>query len=288
MIPLLLTPPPAQDPPVFLKWCGSKQALAPHLLSYLLPALAQGGRYFEPFLGSAALFFWLRASGWRGEALLSDLLGQMIICYEQVWLFTDDLSRLLIEIEEGYERSQDKRTYYYYARSRFNSDWPRTRYHAALFLWLNHRGFNGLYRTNKRGEMTTPWGGERSFLPSLRCLEAASLALQGAQLSCEDFANAIACAVEDDVIYADPPYAVGFNGYAGGFTKDDQARLARCLRAAHSRGSTIVASNSDTPEIRELYSWCQIVPVSLSYSVGGGTKEKEGREVILVAKGGKP
>jgi site-specific DNA-adenine methylase len=60
-------------------------------------------------------------------------------------------------------------------------------------------------------------------------------------------------------IYADPPYVPaakaggGFTSYAGTFAWDDQVRLATALGRAAQRGSRVVASNHDTPEIRALY-----------------------------------
>lgn len=57
------------------------------------------------------------------------------------------------------------------------------------------------------------------------------------------------------------------------------------LKAAWERGAFVVASNSDTPEIRALYAWAEIRPVSLKYLVGGKS-QKQGKEVIIV--GGHP
>ena len=54
-----------------------------------------------------------------------------------------------------------------------------------------------------------------------------------------------------DFIYADPPYDVEFTAYsAGGFTWDDQKRLAQWL--AQHRGP-VVASNQATSRVLRLY-----------------------------------
>lgn len=281
---LVLTPPPAQNPPVPLKWCGSKGTLASTLSSLLLPMLAQGGRYIEPFLGSAAVFFALRARGWKGEAILSDLLEPLVNFYSEISPFPEIVYRVTLDIEAGYRASNDKRAYYKHQRQNFNEGLGGPCYRAGLFLWLNHRCFNGLWRTNKEGKFTTDWGGPRSYLPSLARLQEASRHLENAWPYCTDFEWTIAQTQPGDVVYADPPYAVGYRYYAGSFNEQHQARLASCLKAAWERGVTVIASNSDTPEIRVLYSWAEITPVSLRYRVSRENWTK-GQEVILVARG---
>ena len=66
----------------FLKWPGGKRWLATDALR-LSPG--QFNRYYEPFLGSAAMFFGLRPR----EAILSDTNDELINCYRQIkadWL----------------------------------------------------------------------------------------------------------------------------------------------------------------------------------------------------------
>ena len=61
----------------FLKWPGGKRAIAPKVAAFFgsFP-----GRYFEPFVGGAAIFFYLRPA----SAVLADVNPELINCYEQV------------------------------------------------------------------------------------------------------------------------------------------------------------------------------------------------------------
>jgi len=276
-----LLPCRSQDAPVVLKWVGSKGPLAPHLCSLLLPSLQKGGRFFEPFAGSLATFFHLRCYGWRGAALLSDVLDRLINFYQTLYVFPEEIFIICSKIEAAYNNSQAKKDYYKQKRSLMNEGSGGPTYQAGLFWWINHRAYNGLWRTNAKKEMNTDWGGERTYLPSLSRLTAASKLLDNTEIHCQDFGASISLAGAGDVVYADPPYAVGYRYYAGSFNAKHQERLAGCLHEAFQRGALIVSSNADTPEIRALYSWAEIKPIKLQYTIGGAT-HKTGNEVLIV------
>jgi DNA adenine methylase len=108
--------------------------------------------------------------------------------------------------------------------------------------------------------------------------------LQNVELRCCDFSGPISEAKEGDVIYADPPYEGTYQNYAGCFTASDQARLRNSLRKAYERGATIIASNSDTANIRTLYQGFQLESIATQYRVGGiQEKRKEVRELLIGA-----
>jgi DNA adenine methylase len=105
-------------------------------------------------------------------------------------------------------------------------------------------------------------------------------ALADYTLTCSDF-EAIALD-DDDFIYADPPYDVEFTSYfAGGFSWDDQKRLAQWL--AQHRGP-VVASNQATPRILKLYRSLgfktQVVPAPRRISCDGN--RDDAKEMIAV------
>src|SRR4051794_9664263 len=81
--------PPAPRARPFLKWAGGKGQLLEQLRPLLPGALpggggtgggvgSSGGRYFEPFVGGAALFFALAP----GRAVLTDVNAELIDCYK--------------------------------------------------------------------------------------------------------------------------------------------------------------------------------------------------------------
>jgi DNA adenine methylase len=159
---------------------------------------------------------------------------------------------------------------------------------AASFLYLNRRGFNGLWRTNLLGRMNVPWGGERTTpLPSLGQLAAFSGALKGATLRCCDFEAVLAEVRFGDVVYADPPYAGAFTGYAGRFDTGDQRRLRDALRAAWERGATIFTTNADHPLVRELYDGHPFrrEPLGAHYAIGGRRERRASARELLITAG---
>jgi DNA adenine methylase len=119
---------------------------------------------------------------------------------------------------------------------------------AALFYYLNRTGFNGLCRFNSSGFFNVPFGRYKTIPYRLDFLEYCKV-LRGYVLRAGDFETLRIRA--KDFVYADPPYDVEFTSYsAGGFSWDDQVRLARWL-AKH--GGPVVASNQATTRILRLY-----------------------------------
>ena len=120
---------------------------------------------------------------------------------------------------------------------------------AAGLFYLNRTGFNGLCRFNAAGLFNVPFG---RYAPSLSYrydFREFAAALAPYEFTCGDFETL--AVDQDDFIYADPPYDVVFTTYAsGGFSWDDQLRLARWLAG---RSGPVVVSNQATPRVLELY-----------------------------------
>jgi DNA adenine methylase len=134
---------------------------------------------------------------------------------------------------------------------------------AAMLIYLNRTGFNGLFRLNKAGEFNVPAG--RYTNPRIVDEEhlrqvAAALRSRGVALINGSFDEALADTGQGDFIYCDPPYApvsrtACFANYtARGFTLGDQERLQQALIEAANRGALVVLSNSSAPDIERLYS----------------------------------
>jgi len=244
----VLSPPEARPRP-FVKWAGGKGQLLPHLQPWLQ---ARCSRYVEPFLGGGAVFFHLRP----GRALLGDSNARLVETYEMVRDRPSDLMALL----DQHQAHASNADYYYEVRSQQTEELSPTE-RAARFIFLNKTCYNGLYRVNRRGQFNVPFGRYRTppQLYDQDVLTAASLALQGAVLACQDFAATLAQVAESDLVYLDPPYdplspTANFTGYtARAFGRSEQQRLAEAFAAADGRGARLVLNNSDTPFIRDLY-----------------------------------
>lgn len=234
-----------------LKWPGGKR----RLLRFILPLIPLDfNRYYEPCLGSAALFFALQPA----RALLSDKNADLILTYRQVRDYPDRV------IEELKQLKNTKKDYYTIRSAAPKSNAQK----AARLIYLSTLSFNGIHRVNVRGIFNVPYGLKTHITP---CdpdkIHAASSALKNAELECLDFQTAVASAKEGDVVYLDPPYTTahannGFVKYnAKIFTWSDQERLARLAHSLVSRGCTVIVSNAEHASIRRLYRNFKVIKV---------------------------
>ncbi|MGZ6142915.1 MAG: DNA adenine methylase [Myxococcales bacterium] len=230
----------------FLKWVGGKTALLPELLKHV-PARLR--RYHEPFVGGGALFFAVRPR----RALLSDSNAELVHTYRQV---RDDVYGVL----DALARHVYERAHFEAVRALEPARLgPAER--AARFIFLNKTCFNGLWRVNRAGRFNVPFGrykNPRFADPS--SLITASHALTGVEIEHAPFEEALAKAAPGDFVYLDPPYdpvspTASFASYtAGGFSWEDQRRLAHACVVLNRRGVRFLLSNSATERVRALYS----------------------------------
>jgi DNA adenine methylase len=243
----------------FLKWAGGKRQLLPALRPCYPAAF---NRYIEPFLGSGAVFFDIVESGrLQGRpAVLADLNVDLIACYQALRDETAAVIAALGRLEA--EHRKGRAECYYEVRERFNARRTAGAARAAMFIYLNRTGFNGLFRLNRAGAFNVPAG--RYANPRICDTEqlracADALGRPGVTLTLQPFDTTLAGARAGDFVYCDPPYAPLsatslFAHYtAGGFTLDDHARLQAAIIGAAERGAVVVVSNSSAPEIERAY-----------------------------------
>ena len=253
-----------------LKWAGGKRQLLPHLRRFYPDAF---GAYVEPFFGSGAVFFDLHSTGRlrHRTALLIDSNADLIGCYETVRAAPDDVARALADLAAAHAR--DGRAHYYRVRDDcFNPQRERRRSAdgriaytpelAAMLIYLNRTGFNGLFRVNARGAFNVPPGRyERPRIADRDKLArvAEALAAPGVELRWGSFEATLEVARAGDFLYFDPPYApvsrtASFTSYtATRFSLEDQAHLQRVVVELARRGCHVLVSNSATSEVAVLY-----------------------------------
>jgi DNA adenine methylase len=252
-------------PRPFLKWAGGKTQLLPQL-ERLLPERKLGACYHEPFVGSGALFFHLRRTGaLAGHAVLSDTVADLI----GTWTAVRDEPKALAKRLHALGLAHDEKQYYK-ERANFNDMILPPLERAALFVYLNKTGFNGLWRVNAQGKHNVPFGRQvkgPSF-PDEAHLLACSKALQGVELLRAPFESVLDRAGLGDFVYFDPPYVpvsatAFFTNYAAeGFGPADQVRLRDVFAALDERGCRVMLSNSGTPPVLDLYARWNVTTVS--------------------------
>lgn len=262
----------------FLQWAGGKRRLLP-VLTALVEREAKAkvgrwtGRYFEPFLGGGALFFWCQERGLldgRG-ARLNDFNPDLVAAYEAVRDRVWELGTWLAQAD--HEES-------WFLALRDRGDQGLSRFErGARFLYINRTCFNGLWQMRPDGRCGSGFGkrlspltwdmarlsGSSLALRGLRRVEAHGSELPPVRVSPEvelwqgDFEAAVADAGPGDLVYLDPPYVplsdtAKFVGYTTeGFDEANHRRVAELAKELDERGALVVVSNSSAPWVYELY-----------------------------------
>ncbi len=284
----------------FIKWAGGKAKLIEQYKPFLPTDF---DCYHEPFLGGGALFFYLapqlQAQG--KKAYLSDLNPELVNVYRCV---RDRVESLIEQLAE--HQAQHSEAWYYEVRSQHLSvTGPATKpitsgldpdesdiSRAARFIYLNKTCYNGLYRENAKGRFNVPIGrykNPRICAPEL--LRPASAALQIAEISERPFSAVLDYTKgTSDFVYFDPPYhplsdTSKFTAYSRyQFAEQQQAELKAVIAQLAARGVRVLASNSDCPFIRELYSGFQVETITAARSINSkSSKRGKITEVLLVA-----
>lgn len=253
-----------------LKWVGGKRQLLPALRPYYA---REFGAYIEPFFGSGAVFFDLWEQGLlQGRpVVLIDSNPDLIGCYEMVRDQPTAVADALEQLAEAHAR--DGRACYYRVRDEaFNPARAASRKDdgaiaytpalAAMLIYLNRTGFNGLFRVNARGSFNVPAGRyERPRIADRERVMQVSTALgaPGVSLRWSSFTEAGRIAVAGDFLYIDPPYApltdtANFTSYTSArFDADAQQALQQMVVELSRRGCQVLLSNSTAPVITSLY-----------------------------------
>ena len=153
---------------------------------------------------------------------------------------------------------QDDETTYYRVRAEDPSDLTQFE-RGVRFVYLNRYCFNGLYRTNCRGQFNVPYGRSRTgALPPVEQFLACARLLARAELRAWDFGTALRYVQEGDFVYLDPPYAVRtrrvFREYGPkSFSSGDLERLAWHLEKLDAKGARFLLSYAYCGDAKRLF-----------------------------------
>jgi DNA adenine methylase len=260
--------------PRFLRWAGSKRRLVPILRTYWKSDYT---RYLEPFAGSACLFFSLNPP----KAVLGDVNADLISTYMEVKYRTDALIRKLSALQRSKQQ-------YKKLRSAVPANLARTA-RAARFIYLNRFCFNGLYRTNLKGEFNVPYGGKKSGnVPSAKVFKLCSKRLKKTRLISGDFERVLQQARKGDFVYMDPPFAVRsrrlFSEYhPDTFCGEDIARLRMWMEKLDKKGISFLVSYAESAEARVLAAGFACRRVSVKRNIAGFAGDRSNSVEILIS-----
>jgi DNA adenine methylase len=243
--------------------------------------------YFEPFVGSGAVFFHLRGQRLFSSYYLSETNEELLNCYRAV---RDHVDELIARLRE--HQARHSRDYYYAVRNLDrNSAWIHASSveRAARLIYLNKTCYNGLWRVNRQGHFNVPMGRYKNpEIVNEARLRAASRALQGVHLAVEDFEQVIRRAGRGDFVYLDPPYiplseTANFTSYTQEeFGEYEHRKLALVFAELDRRGCRVMLSNSDTPLTRELYRDFRIETVSARRAINSASTRRGAIPEVVV------
>ncbi len=261
----------------FLKWAGNKYSI----IQRIKTVLPEGNRLIEPFAGAAAVFLNTDFNG----ALLSDINGDLISLYQYL---KEEGEAFITYCESLFAPAFNQQETYYTLRQLFNRTGDK-RLKAALFLYLNRHGYNGLCRYNSKGEYNVPFGRySKPYFPREEMLSFRDK-IQFAELRHEDFLTAMERARAGDVVYCDPPYVPltetsNFTAYTrGGFGPREQQALADKALALSKRGVHVVISNHDTVFTQTAYQGAQIISFNVQRFIScKGNSRGQAKEMLAL------
>ncbi|HSL13189.1 MAG TPA: Dam family site-specific DNA-(adenine-N6)-methyltransferase [Nitrososphaeraceae archaeon] len=273
----------------FIKWAGGKSRLISQIKNFIPKDF---NNYFEPFVGSGALFFYMvKSFKIKREfcAHLSDINSELINVYKTI---KDNLTDLIQELQYNeIEYYKNPKRFYYKLRAEnfeFNSIKK-----AARFITLNKTCYNGLYRVNKKDLFNVPIG--KYINPKICDFQNLTkvnqiMNLTNTILEDYDYYNITLKIKENDFIYFDPPYhplneTSKFTNYTSyGFDYNQQKRLANFFYELDKRKCKILLSNSDTTFVRDLYSSFteNIVSLKTLRSINSNSEKRKNHSELII------
>jgi len=251
--------------PMFLKWAGGKRRAIKDLES-LFPKKID--RYFEPFIGGGAVFFYIKQKYNPRYIMISDNSPELINTFNVIKTKPKELIR---ELSKHKKRNSKK--YYYKTRAINPVALPKIK-RAARFIYLNKTCFNGLYRVNSKGQFNVPIGRyENPEIFNEENILLASSLLRNVKIRKQDFEKIENFVKKEDFIYFDPCYnpkirTTIFNNYTKeGFLEKEQKRLAKLFKRLDNKGCRLMLSNSDTALVRKLYKGYQVKIIKCGRSI---------------------
>lgn len=263
----------------FVKWAGGKRQLLPELLKRKPKNF---NAYYEPFIGGGALLFELQPE----RATINDINPHLIYTYNTI----KDNAEELIKILEKWDKSETTKEKYYQVRDIYNEKILKEDFDieiSAMFIYLNKRCFNGLYRVNSKGLFNVPFNNKKKVnsFDEENILNISKY-LKTVNIKEGDFEEALISVSKGDFVFLDSPYAplnpTSFSDYSKqGFDIDSHERLAKVFKELDRKGCYIMLTNHDTKLIRDLYKDYNMENVKAKRMINSDSTKRFATELIV-------
>lgn len=259
----------------FLKWAGGKR----RVLVRIKAVLPEGKRLIEPFCGSATVFL----NTEYAENLVADTNKDVINIFS---LLQKEGTEFIDYCRQYFIPENNAAEQYYEYRKCFNETQDQ-RQRAALFLYLNKHGYNGLCRYNSSGGFNVPFGKFKKIsFPKNNMFDFLAKSRQ-ATFVIQDFETSLLNAKQGDVIYCDPPYVPvtannrSFQYEKNGFSLQQQERLAQLAEETAKRGIPVLISNHLTDFTRDIYKNAELTTFSVKRQISCKADQRQHASEVL-------
>lgn len=234
------------------------------------------------------------------RAIINDVNEDLINCYLLIKNDPIRLITLLRNIRDEYYQLtsiDDKSSYYYLMREKYNNEKLSLEERSACFMFLNKTCFNGLYRVNTNGKFNVPFG---KYVKPRICdedlIKVVHEVLQKVEIFVGDYKNITEyISGEYNFLYIDPPYrplsgSACFIEYTHNIFDDSkQEELKRYCDYFTQIGCKLMQSNSNSldndgePYFEKLYELYNIKHIKAHRFINAhaGKREKE-KELLIM------
>ena len=273
-----------------IKWAGGKNFIIDRIRN-LIEKNKTKKCFVECFAGSLALTLEFQPK----NAIINDICFPLINMWIMIKDYPDELCKKLLEYSDKNFNNEAK---YNEIRFDFNNlkkkelDVEQKILLAVYFIYLNRRGFNGLYRENSNGLYNVPY---RKYDIEL-IYEEENIKNLSKYFNENDITFCCGSYAElkitkDCIVYLDPPYypvkKTSFTQYNGeGFGIENQNDLLSFCKELDRKKIKFIQSNSPCTQIMELYSDFNKESFYMHRSMrssktGKDDKEKEDNEILI-------
>lgn len=289
----------------FIKWAGGKGSVVGRLNMLLPPEfdMWEDVSYIEPFVGGGAMLFnMLKTHHNIRKVIINDINPDLILVYRLVKDNPEALIESTLEYQNAYMECDlaGKEHFYYRSRDRFNNDDLNDVHRAALFLFLNHTCFNGLFRVNANGHFNVPFGHRVSA-----CLDNPEVILDAHYVL-----NSVDCRILNpgdykrvfrylsrkgrNFIFLDPPYRpLSTTSYFKSYSNDpfgdkQQAELRLFCDRLSNKGCYFMLCDSDSRNLdgssffEALYEGYNFIRIDVPRYINAHGQDRRGIKEVLI------
>lgn len=245
-----------------LKWAGGKSKLMNKIEEVYSDDFRWGHEkytYVEPFSGGGSSWLFVLQKYHPKRMIVNDINPNVINLWRCIQNSSKELCGELDSIISNYLNLDwdGRKEYFLNLRKSFNDkkdvlNGSNTDVRlAAEFLFLNKTCFNGLWRTNSKGEFNTPFGKpinlnkEPNIYDKDNIIKLSEL-IRDVEFKCGDYKDVIGDNLLVDVlVYMDPPYRGTWSDYSKeSFGEKEQIELSHYMKELKDRGFLVIQSNS--------------------------------------------